>query len=95
MIEYEIFQDEGTILISSVDDSFVEYYLKISSFWRWVRANELNTYCNDYYDTSEQDGHGQDAGKLTKEEYFNRHHLIIKEDLIKFLQQSHLRNNKN
>mgnify|MGYP006275436871 FL=1 len=84
-IEFEVLHKEGIIAIVSIDDSFSPVNLSIDKFWGWVERNELNTYCEDYYDPSEPDGHGQLTGTLSFGEYFDLYHELIKKDLIDYL----------
>jgi hypothetical protein len=84
-ISYEVLFKEGTIIIESVDESFDSISIEIDQFWSWVKREGLNEYCEDYYDPNEFDGHGQSSGHLSLEEYFNLHHSLIENDLIKYL----------
>ena len=86
-ISFEVLLKEGTIIVESIDDSFDTLSLEISKFWDWIKRNELNAYCEDYYDPSEIDGHGQRSGYLTMDEYFKQNNSLIEDDLINYLQQ--------
>lgn len=84
-ISFEVLENEGTIIIESVDESFDTLSIDLEQYWSWVKREGYNAYCDDYYDPSELDGHGQDSGHLTQEEYFNLHHSLIEQDLITYL----------
>ena len=86
-IEFEVLHKEGIIAIVSIDDSFSPVNLSIDKFWGWVERNELNTYCEDFYDPSEPDGHGQNSGTLSFGEYFDLHHELIRKDLLEYLKK--------
>ena len=82
--DYEIIQDEGVIeIINYYEESFS---ISLNEFWNFVDKNGLNEYCDDYYDPSQSDGHGQQSGELTKEEYFEFvDENSLKNDLATFL----------
>ena len=84
-ISYEVISQEGIIIIESVDESFDTISIDLDAYWSWVKREGLNQFCDDYYDPSEYDGHGQSSGYFSQEEYFNLHHSIIENDLIKYL----------
>jgi hypothetical protein len=44
----------------------------------------MNQWCNDYHNPAEYDGHGQDTGEYTKQEYFDLPYDHIKADLEKY-----------
>jgi hypothetical protein len=90
LISFEVLLKEDIIIVNSVDDSFDTLSIEIHKFWDWVKRNELNAYCIDYYDPSEVDGHGQDSGYLSMEDYLNLNPKIIENDLI-----TYLKNKKN
>ena len=84
-IQFEILESEGTILIDSTTDAFPTFSLSMDKFWGWVERNGLNGYCEDYYDPSAPDCHGQNVGTLSREAYYNLHYELIKQDLIDYL----------
>lgn len=86
-ISFEVLFNEDTIIVESVDESFDTISLELYKFWDWIKRNELNAFCEDYYDPSESDGHGQRSGYLTLEEYFTQSHSLIEDDLITYLKQ--------
>ena len=86
-ISFEVLFKEGTIIVESVDESFDILSLELEKFWDWVKRNDLNAYCEDYYDPSESDGHGQRSGYLNMEEYFSQNHALIEDDIITYLKQ--------
>ena len=91
--DYEIDLVGAKIKIAPYTESEVEtqpddYTIPISKFWDFVTEHNLNTYCHDFFDPSQNDGHGQVSGTYTFEEYFNElHYEAIKEDLQKYLAQ--------
>lgn len=87
-ISFEVFLKENTIIVESVDESFDTISIEIDNFWDWVKKNELNAFCVDYHDPSENDGHGQRSGYITIEEYFTQNHSLIENDLITYLQKT-------
>jgi hypothetical protein len=90
MIEFDILEKEGLILIQSTDDTFEDFTIDKAKFWRWVVSNELNAYFKDYHDPMAFDGHGQDSGHLSEDEYFDIAYKQIKSDLIKYLTTKNL-----
>ena len=82
--DYEIIHDEGVIeIIYYFEESFS---ISMSEFWKYVKQNGLNEYCNDYFDPSQIDGHGQDCGVLKRDEYFDiDKNADLKTDLAFFL----------
>lgn len=84
-ISFEIIDSEGVIYIESNTESFSPFNLSIDTFWSWVRTHELHGFCSDYFDATQPDCHGQDAGYFTKEQYFDLHYELIKKDLIDYL----------
>jgi len=81
--EYDIFKDDDIITIHNHDETFFD--MTIEEFWSWVKRNEMHNWCNDYYDASESDCHGQEVGVFTKEEYFDQSYDEIKSALEKYL----------
>lgn len=84
-ISFEVLPKEGTIIIESVDESFDTMTIDLDTYWSWVKRQNLNAYCEDYYDPSEFDGHGQVSGYLNQEEYFSLNHSLIEDDIITYL----------
>lgn len=91
-IAFEVLKHEGVIVIDSVNDSFPTIELDIQKFWNWVKYNDLNTFCEDYFDPNEPDGHGQNSGTLNFDEYFDMHYELIKKDIEQYLRTHQLRN---
>lgn len=81
--EYEVYLSDDIITIHRHDETYFDIILE--DFWTYIDKNDMNHYCNDYYDPTQNDGHGQDSGKLTKDEYFDQHYDTIKADLEKYL----------
>jgi hypothetical protein len=81
--DYEIFLNDS--LIAILPYSGEDFDIEIQEFWNYVKSRGLHEYCNDYFDASERDGHGQQEGKYSFEEYFNLSHAEIKTDLEKYL----------
>lgn len=77
---------ENVINIHTYEETFFD--IPIDSFWQWIKDNGLNDYCNDYYDASRPDNHGQDTGSLSRLEYLDLSHETIKKDLIHYITQS-------
>ena len=84
------FESDDIIVVSSLDDEFDDFTIGADNFWKYVVHHELNTYCEDFYDASEPDGHGQRTGTIGREEYFNSHHAIVAQDLEQYLLSKHL-----
>jgi len=91
--DYDIIHDEGIIeIINYHEESFS---ISINEFWNFVDKNGLNEYCNDYYDPSQRDGHGQKSGVFTRREYFEyTDENSLKNDLATFLKHK-FNKNKN
>jgi hypothetical protein len=89
--EFEVNLPDNTIeVINYNEDSFS---ISIDEFWDFIVEQEFNLYCNDYYDAREYDGHGQETGELTQEEYFENLELeSIKRDLAIFLKKNNIKN---
>jgi hypothetical protein len=85
MFEYEIIENEDSILIMSNTDSFGDFTIELHKFWNWVVSRELNAFCIDYYDPSEQDRHGQASGYLKKWEYLDSCYQTVKKHLTEYL----------
>lgn len=86
--DYEVFEQDETIEISNFDekDPSKSFTIGLYRFWDWVESTGLNQWCNDYYDASQYDGHGQDTGKFTMDEYFDTVGIeLVKEDMAKYI----------
>jgi hypothetical protein len=57
----------------------------MDKFWNWILKKGYNHYCEDYYDPSEPDNHGQKVGTLTRENYYDLKYQLIKNDLVEYL----------
>jgi hypothetical protein len=82
--DYDIIHDENVIeIINYHEESFS---ISINDFWNFIFENGLNAFCFDYYDPSQNDGHGQKSGVYTREQYFNYvDENSLKNDLATFL----------
>ena len=82
--DYEIIHEEYVIeIINYHEESFS---ISLDDFWDFVYENGLNAFCFDYYDPSQNDGHGQKSGVYTREQYFEyTDENSIKNDLAIFL----------
>lgn len=83
--DYFVDYPEDSITITSIDDEFPDFSISLSRFWNWAKSNNLNQYCEDYYDASEDDGHGQRTGEYTMKEYFDNFHAMAKDDIHGYL----------
>jgi len=81
--EYDIDSKSNTITINVNDDAYL--VIEVDDFWKHVVDYSLNEYCHDYYDPTQENGHGQDSGFLDREEYFKLDYRTIKEDLQEYL----------
>ena len=81
--DYEINRYDDYIEINIDDDNYFE--TPLSEFWDYIKSNKLHHYCHDYYSPTEYDGHGQDRGKLSFDEYFDQPYETIKENLTQYL----------
>lgn len=84
--EYDILLSDDIITIIKQDETYFD--IIASDYWKWIKDNRMNHYCNDYYEPREYDGHGQVVGKYSMEEYFNLPYSEIKQDLSKYLLES-------
>ena len=84
--EFEIYQEDDVITIHKHDETFFDIIL--SDYWIWLKTNDMHLWCNDYYDASQSDRHGQQVGKYSKDEYFELPYSELKADLTKYLLQS-------
>ena len=84
--EFEIDLLNNVITIFKYDEDYFDF--EVNSFWNWVKDNDLNHWCNDYYDASERDNHGQEVGEYSRDEYFDLSHEDLKKDLTKYLMSS-------
>jgi hypothetical protein len=80
---YDVHIEHDIIEIHKEDDTYID--IIISEYWEWIKRYDLHHYCIDYFDARESDGHGQEIGKYTKEEYFNLSYESIKDDLTTYL----------
>lgn len=80
--DYEIYMEDDIITIHKHDETFFD--ILINSFWNFITENDMNQWCNDYHNPAEYDGHGQDTGEYTKDEYFDLPYDHIKADLEKY-----------
>jgi hypothetical protein len=88
--DYEISQKDDLITIIPYSESETEidadnFDITITEFWGYVVSQELNHYCHDYHDPRQSDGHGQDVGIMTFDEYFELDYSTIKKDLKEYL----------
>jgi hypothetical protein len=81
--DYDILFNDELITITFDDDKFID--VPLSDYWEWVKFKNLHHYCNDYYDASISNRHGQQVGKLTLDEYCQQGYNVIKADLEKFI----------
>jgi hypothetical protein len=81
--DYDIYLSDDIITIHKHDENYFDIIL--DEFWIWIKKNEMNFFCNDFYDPSKADGHGQESGILSKDQYFDQHYDTIKADLEKYL----------
>lgn len=71
-------------IICYVNDNLLN--ISKERFWDYVVKKSLNHFCNDFYDGSQPDGHAQNCGEYTLDEYFEiLTSTEIKEDIIKYL----------
>ena len=82
-----MFLKENIITIDSIDESFDSFSIELDKYWSWVKRMDLNSFCENYYDPNAIDGHGQNCGYLTQEQYFNLNPSLIEDDLITYLEQ--------
>jgi len=86
-IDFTVLDKEETLLISSVHDIFPDFSIPLYTFWNWVKKNELNLWVEDYYDARSPDGHGQQSGSFTLQEYFLLRHDLVEKDILKYIKQ--------
>jgi hypothetical protein len=67
--EHEIHFSDDIITIHKHDETYFDIIL--DDFWKYAKENNLNDYCHDFYDPTQENGHGQDCGSLDKEEFFD------------------------
>jgi len=79
--DYEI--NEELISIYYHNDTSEE--IELTKFWKWIQSNELNEWVDNYYHPAESDGHRQESGFCTLEEYLDYPYATIKKDLETFL----------
>jgi hypothetical protein len=84
--QYDVFKEDNIISIYKTDDSTFD--IGITEFWNFIKREGLHEYCNDYYDGSLPDCHGQDAGKYSEDEYFDLSYQDIKKDLKEYILKS-------
>ena len=86
--DYEIIYEEYVIEIMNYNEE--SFSVSLDDFWDFVYKHGFHEYCNDYYDPSEHDGHGQKSGELTREEYFEYvDDNSLKHDLAIYLKKKH------
>jgi hypothetical protein len=88
--EFEIYPKDGYITIVPYSESEVEldpenFDITIDSFWNYIVKEELNKFTLDYYDPTVPDGHHQESGTLSQDDYFLNSYDTIKQDLKHFL----------
>ena len=79
---YEIFLREEFISIYFEDESTID--IDIQDFWDFIKSRELNHYTLDYFNPQEADGHSQELGKYSYDEYFSIPYQNIHADLVKY-----------
>jgi hypothetical protein len=83
---YDVFQEEGIIEVFNIDlQDTIE--IKVDKYWKWVVDNGYHEWCNDFHDPRESDGHGQETGEYSMEEYFMQDYESIKHDLTIYLKK--------
>lgn len=85
MFEYEIFFREDLISVYNLPDIGDELDLDLQDFWKFLKSNDMISYCRDFFDSSQNDGHGQVQGKYSFEDYFDLPYEVIKKDLAKYI----------
>ena len=88
--DFDIEYDDGTIEIYNYNEE--SFSISIDEFWKFVTKNGFHEYCNDFYDPREHDGHGQECGEFTMEEYFDIDKNSFKHDLAIYLKKNHPQN---
>jgi len=83
--DYEIIDDLITLYFHDEQETSIE--IKTLLYWNWITENNYNDWVSDFYSPAQHDGHGQETGTYTKEEYFNLPYETIKKDLIQYLQK--------
>lgn len=81
--EYEIFLGEDVITVFYGDESSTD--ISLSKFWAWVKHYELNEWVHNYFNPAEPDGHRQDTGFHSFEEYFALPYQKLKADIEAYL----------
>ena len=75
--EIVIYLTDNIITIHKHDETFFD--IKISSYWKWVTTNALNTYNNDSFE----------ASNLNKDEYFGLNdYETIKSHITKYISET-------
>lgn len=90
MFEYEIFFREDLISVYNLPDIGDELDLDLQEFWKFLKSNDMISYCRDFYDASQNDGHGQIEGKYSFEDYFELPYEVIKKDLAQYIKHKKL-----
>lgn len=83
--DYDLSLKDEIITIHYQDEGFED--IPLQRFWDWVKSNEKNSWVNNYYDPSKDDGHGQDSGTYNRDEYFDLPYQVIHKDLTDYLQR--------
>lgn len=79
---FEIFKREELITIYFEDESSID--IDILDFWNFIKREELNLHCTDYFNPNQVDGHSQILGKYSLDEYLGISYQNIHADLIKY-----------
>jgi hypothetical protein len=79
--------DDHIEVFAIVDGKEKDYIISLSLFEAFIDDHGMREWCRDYFDPSQPDGHGQDAGKMSWEEYWDQYPGIVKMDLVEFLMQ--------
>lgn len=79
----------------SLNETFIEvvrddkyFLIPRSKFEQWLIKNHRLDYCHDYNDPSQFDGHGQQTGTYTLDQYWkDLDDSYIKEDILMFIEK--------
>jgi hypothetical protein len=90
MFEYEIFLRDDLISVYHLSIIGDEIDLDLQDFWKFLNDKDMISYSSDFFDASQNDGHGQIEGDYSFEEYFHLPYEVIKKDLAKYIKHKKL-----
>lgn len=81
--EYEVFMGDDVISVFYHNETTED--ISMTTFWMWIKKKEYDEWTIDYFDPVEHDGHRQESGRFSMEQYFSQPYETIKKDIKEYL----------